>query len=167
MQWVFLNIIITPLDCSNKINSLQHIMQLIYFDYQCIYLVWRQQSATEWIFSALGWINRVWSKTWGVSLILASKAIIWNLFRFNLRTTSTVLKPDLSFAVNNGTVLKERLNDSLKNVIIQQITIEFKGCSIVGEIFQLFSTSSKKNPPLENSTSQNSPSSTSKKKAIF
>ena len=96
-----------------------------------------------------------------------SIAIIGKLFRFKLRTTSTVLKPDLSFAVNNGAVLNEMLNDSLKLVISQQITIEFKGCSIVGEIFQLFSTSSKKNPPLENSTSQNSPSSTSKKKAIF
>ena len=59
-----------------------------------------------------------------------------------------VLKPDLSFAVNNGAVLNEMLNDSLKLVISQQITIEFKGCSIVGENFHLFSTSSKQNPPL-------------------
>ena len=103
----------------------------------------------------------------GNSLILVLKAISGKLFRFRLRATTTVLKPDLSFAVNNGTVLNEMLNDSLKQVINQQITIEFKGWSIVGENFHLFSTSSKQISPLGNSTSQNLPSSTSKKKAIF
>ncbi len=103
----------------------------------------------------------------GNSLILVLKAISGKLFRFRLRATTTVLKPDLSFAVNKGAVLNEMLNDSLKLVISQQITIEFKGCSIVGENFHLFSTSSKQISPLGNSTSQNLPSSTSKKKAIF
>ena len=41
------------------------------------------------------------SKTWVVSLILASNAIIENKIRFKLRTTYTVLIPDPCFTVNN------------------------------------------------------------------
>ncbi len=50
-----------------------------------------------------------------------------------------LLNPDLSFSKNDGSVLNELMNDSLKQKITLQINWEFKDCNLTNGSLQMFS----------------------------